>query len=81
MALFEQLYLDKSGNEWRHHKKFQKVPGKLYPLDLDMGEGNKEMQQLSVEKSTSKLDKAIQELISLIFDIDSMRKAMVEFEV
>ena len=35
----------------------------------------------STEDSKSKLDKAIQELMTLIFDIDSMKKAMVEFEI
>ncbi len=29
----------------------------------------------------SKLDKPIQDLIRMIFDVESMKKAMVEFEV
>ena len=31
--------------------------------------------------SRSKLDKSIQELISLIFDIEQMKKTMIEFEI
>lgn len=29
----------------------------------------------------SKLDKSVQDLIKMIFDVESMKKAMVEFEV
>ena len=50
-------------------------------MDIDYGQDSKELKKLEVAKSTSKLHKAIQELVSLIFDIESMKKAMVEFEV
>ena len=50
-------------------------------MDLDFGQDSEELKKLEVSKSTSKLDKAIQELISIIFDIESMKKAMIEFEV
>ena len=31
--------------------------------------------------TSSKLDKAVQDLVKMIFDIESMKKAMLEFEV
>ena len=31
--------------------------------------------------SSTKLDKAIQELIKMIFDIDTLKKTLLEFEV
>ena len=57
------------------------MAGKFFPMDLDFGQDSKELKKLEVSKSTSKLDKAIQVLISMLFDIESMKKAMVEFEV
>ena len=54
----------------------------MYPMDLDYGQDNAELtKKLEVENSKSKLDKAIKQLVTLIFDIESMKKAMVEFEV
>ena len=50
-------------------------------MDLDFGQDSEELKKLEVSKSTSKLDRAIQELITMLFDIESMKKAMVEFEV
>ena len=50
-------------------------------MDLGGGEAAAKIEKLNVEKSKSKLAKPIQELIALIFDIEVMKKAMVEFEV
>merc|ERR1719378_1066680 len=59
----------------------KKVAGKFYPLDIDMGESNDDLKKLSLKDSKSKLAKSIQELVTLIFDIERMRSAMVEFEI
>ena len=45
------------------------------------GDAAAKIEKLNVSKSKSKLAKPIQELIALIFDIEVMKKAMVEFEV
>ena len=50
-------------------------------MDLDFGQDSEELKKLEVSKSTSKLDEAIKQLITMLFDIESMKKAMVEFEV
>ena len=50
-------------------------------MDLDFGQDSEELKKLEVSKSTSKLDKMIKQLICMLFDIESMKKAMVEFEV
>ena len=79
---FQMLYEDKTGNRWSQRHNFKKVPNKFYPMDLDYGQDNEELtKKLEVSNSKSKLDKPIKELISLIFDIESMKKAMVEFEI
>lgn len=35
---FVALYEEKTGNIWKNRDKFEKQPGKLYPLDIDYGE-------------------------------------------
>ena len=50
-------------------------------MDLDFGQDNDDLKKLEVSKSCSKLEKAVQHLITMLFDIDRMKKAMVEFEV
>ena len=46
-----------------------------------MGESNEEIKKLSVKDSKSSLAKPIQELVTLVFDIERMKSAMVEFEI
>ncbi|XP_074645175.1 poly [ADP-ribose] polymerase 1-like [Tubulanus polymorphus] len=79
---FQSLYLDKTGNDWSDRKNFQKQPNKFYPLELDFGQDDEdELESVSAAKSNSKLPKPVQKLIELIFDIETMKKAMLEFEI
>ena len=48
---------------------------------MDFGQESADVAKLDLKLSKSKLDKPIQELITLIFDVDSMKKALVEFEI
>ncbi len=78
---FLLVYVDKTGNPWQRHGAFVKQPGKFYPLDIDYG-GPEDTASLQVEAGTrSRLSSAVQELIKLIFDVESMKRAMLEFEV
>ena len=80
MQAFEQLYAEKTGNLWANRESSTKVAGKFYPLEIDYGED--EEISLKLEASSgSKLAPEIQQLIGMIFDIESMKKAMTEFEV
>ncbi|XP_055949557.1 poly [ADP-ribose] polymerase 1-like [Argiope bruennichi] len=78
---FEALYLEKTGNEWWDRKNFVKKPGCMYPLDIDYGQECEQIKQELKPGENSKLPKPVQELICLIFDIEAMKKAMVEFEI
>jgi len=78
---FEFLYEEKTGNRWKNRKDFKKVAGRFFPLDIDMGENSEEIKKLSTKDSKSKLAKPIQELVTLVFDIERMKSAMVEFEI
>lgn len=35
---FVSTYEEKTGNLWSKRKKFEKLPGRFYPLDIDYGE-------------------------------------------
>lgn len=64
---------------WKDRDNFQKVPGLFYPIDVDYGE--EQSQNMDIVDSESKLDKSIQNLIRLIFDVKAMQKVMMEFEL
>merc|ERR1711971_1202033 len=78
---FEFQYEDKTGNKWKNRDNFQKVARKFFPLDIDLGGESEQLQKLSAKDSKSKLPKSVQELVTLIFDIERMKSAMVEFEI
>lgn len=79
---FLDLYAEKTGNEWEDRANFVKVSNKFYPLDIDYGaEDDTELKLDASAGSRSALVESVQKLIRLIFDIESMKKAMLEFEV
>ncbi|XP_064621580.1 poly [ADP-ribose] polymerase 1-like [Lineus longissimus] len=81
MQHFKSIYLEKTGNEWANRKDFEKIPNKFYPLEIDYGQDEPKLQNLAGAGGNSKLQKEIQDFIKMIFDIDSMKKAMLEFEI
>uniref|UniRef100_H3A085 Poly [ADP-ribose] polymerase n=1 Tax=Latimeria chalumnae TaxID=7897 RepID=H3A085_LATCH len=78
---FLNLYEEKTGNCW-YSANFTKYPNKFYPLEIDYGQDEEAVKKLTASAGTkSKLPKAIQDIIKMIFDVESMKKAMVEFEI
>ena len=76
------MYADKTGNSWDNRDSFVKHPSKFYPLEIDYGQDQEDSAQLSsLTMTQSKLAPELQELIKMIFDVDSMKKTMLEFEV
>ena len=62
--------------------QIKKRPGKFYPVDIDYGTEEQEIKIMDVSKATgSKLHPRVQSLISLLFDIQMMKKTLVELEV
>ncbi|CAK9797855.1 Poly [ADP-ribose] polymerase [Anthophora quadrimaculata] len=76
---FESLYEEKSGNMWNQRENFVKVPGKMYPVDIDHGE--EVTTKLLDSDIKSELEQPVQDLIKLIFDEATMKKVMAEFEI
>lgn len=58
-----------------------KHPNKFYPLEIDYGQDEEELKTTITPGSKSLLSAPIQELIKMIFDVESMKKTLVEFEV
>ena len=79
MGQFETLFADKTGNRWGT-KKFEKCPGKFYPLEIDYG-GDEDTNALAEAGANSKLTPEIQQLVKMIFNVETMKKALLEFEV
>lgn len=79
--------MEKTGNCWEDHgKSFVKQPNKFYPLEIDYSSGGQteeEEKTVSLQgiASQSSLHPAVQDLVRLFFDVESMKKAMMEFEV
>ncbi|CAH8655349.1 unnamed protein product [Dicrocoelium dendriticum] len=79
---FEDLYLEKTGNEWRDRENFQKKPYKFYEMDLDYGKSEAHKQSLEdANRVPSSLHPALQSLIRFICDIDSMKQTMLQFDL
>ncbi|XP_071539623.1 poly [ADP-ribose] polymerase 1 [Panulirus ornatus] len=76
---FEALYEEKTGNRF-NTDNYKKVPGCWYPLDIDYGQDNESAVPL-IPGLKSKLPKAVQEFVALIFDVDTMKKSLIEFEI
>ncbi|XP_015184102.1 PREDICTED: poly [ADP-ribose] polymerase [Polistes dominula] len=77
---FLQLYEEKSGNSWHNRKHFVKVPHKMYPIDIDQG-NDEDTSKLLDSNIKSHLEKPVQDLIRLIFNVENMKKVMLEFEI
>uniref|UniRef100_A0A803M7S8 Poly [ADP-ribose] polymerase n=1 Tax=Chenopodium quinoa TaxID=63459 RepID=A0A803M7S8_CHEQI len=80
---FKRLFLEKTGNPWEawvHKKNFRKHPGRFFPLDIDYGV-NKQAPKKNLDDSNSKLAPALKELIKMLFNVETYRAAMLEFEI
>ncbi|XP_038072994.1 poly [ADP-ribose] polymerase 1-like, partial [Patiria miniata] len=77
---FVELYTEKTGNPFGT-KNFEKIPHRFYPLDIDYGDDEEIAKLDEAVDIDSKLHPQIQNLMKLIFDIDTLKKTMVEFEI
>ncbi len=70
------------GKSWEDRDNFKKVSGKFFPLEIDYSnDDNDNGASLETAGTNSVLPAEIQELVKMIFDIESMKKALIEFEV
>lgn len=78
---FENHYTDKTENLWELRNNFVKVPGRYYPLDMDYGAEDPAASKALVVDDKCGLPQAVQHLIIKIFDVQGMKKTLLEFEL
>ncbi|VFQ91204.1 unnamed protein product [Cuscuta campestris] len=81
---FERLFLEKTGNSWEAWEgkvDFQKQPGRFYPLDIDYGVDKSASKQKNLDYTNSKLVPQLIELLKLLFNTETYRAAMMEFQI
>ncbi|KAL8548020.1 hypothetical protein ACS0TY_007353 [Phlomoides rotata] len=80
---FKRLFLEKTGNSWEaweRKKDFQKKPGRFYPLDIDYGVKDSSRKK-QLDFTSSKLAPQLVELMKMLFNVETYRAAMMEFEI
>ncbi|KAK3031656.1 hypothetical protein RJ639_035024, partial [Escallonia herrerae] len=81
---FKRLFLEKTGNTWEaweQKKDFQKQPGRFFPLDIDYGVSKDLRPKKKATDVKSELAPPLMELMKMLFDVETYRAAMMEFEI
>lgn len=83
---FQKVFFDKTGNEWTDRGSFKKMANKLYPLEIDYGQyGDNDQLHKALNDSNSSqhslLHNSVQDLIRLIFNVKTMEKTLLAFEI
>ena len=80
---FHRLFVEKTGNQWSDQGNFIKLANKHYPLEIDYGResDNKQIDRGICSNTSSVLSQSLQELILLIFDVETMKKTLLSFEI
>lgn len=76
---FKRLYKDQTGHHFGSADQ-TKLPGRYYAIETDFG-GEEIEKKLNVKNVKSTLDPPVQELVKLLFDVEAMKKAMLEFDL
>ncbi|TXG63792.1 hypothetical protein EZV62_010786 [Acer yangbiense] len=80
---FKRLFLEKTGNPWEtweQKQNFEKKPGRFFPLDIDYGV-NRQVSKKKQNDADSKLAAPVIELMKMLFNVETYRAAMMEFEI
>lgn len=80
---FKRLFLEKTGNPWEaweQKQNFQKHPGRFFPLDIDYGV-KQAPKKKDPTKTKSLLAPQLTELMKMLFNVETYRAAMLEFEI
>ncbi|CAL0310383.1 unnamed protein product [Lupinus luteus] len=79
---FKRLFFEKTANPWEawEQKTIKKQPGRFFPLDIDYGV-NKQVSKKKNNDEDSKLPPPLIELMKMLFNVETYRAAMMEFEI
>ncbi|KAF6175035.1 hypothetical protein GIB67_039583 [Kingdonia uniflora] len=81
---FKRLFLEKTGNPWEaweQKKNFQKQPGRFFPLNIDYGVSKQVSKKRHPNSAKSLLAPPLAELMKMLFNVETYRAAMMEFEI
>ncbi|XP_020591217.1 poly [ADP-ribose] polymerase 1 [Phalaenopsis equestris] len=79
---FKRLFLEKTGSSWEawEQGRFEKQPGKFCPLDIDYGV-KPALKNKEPKSTKSNLDPQLQGLMKMLFNVETYRAAMLEFQI
>ncbi|XP_043948531.2 poly [ADP-ribose] polymerase isoform X3 [Drosophila biarmipes] len=77
---FKEVYADKTGNEFDKRHSFVNIAGCIYPIEIQYDDDQKLLRN-STLFINSKLDPSSQNLIMLMFDVDSLKRTLMEFHI
>ncbi|XP_026832189.1 poly [ADP-ribose] polymerase isoform X2 [Drosophila erecta] len=77
---FKEVYTDKTGNQYEQRDNFVKITGRMYPIEIQYGDDQK-LVNPNCHFINSNLEISVQNLMKLIFDVDSMKKTLMEFHI
>lgn len=79
---FKRLFLEKTGNSWEAWEQgnFEKQPGRFCPLDIDYGVEEKPKKN-DRKDIKSKLAPQVEGLMKMLFNVETYRAAMLEFQI
>lgn len=80
MQRFQDLFFEKTGNYFGE-KEFVKKPKMFYPMELSVPTSDELAKRNPGIGKKSKLPHKIQDLLKLIFDVEAMKRAMMELEI
>lgn len=78
---FEDLFEEKTGNMFNGGVPLKKKPNKYYPVEVDYDDDKKAKSYSAAAEIKSKLPQPTRELMQMLFDIESMKQTMLEFEL
>lgn len=79
-AEFEALFEEKSGNNF-FAKTYVKLPDCMFPMELDYAVEDKKVDLSADHEVKSELKEEVQDLIKLIFNVNVMKKGLIEMDL
>lgn len=81
MKDFAKVYREKTKNVWNSQEPFVKVAGKYHVIEMDVATENKAVKVAQSLIVSSKLHPQVQTLMKMLFDVDSMKQTMKDFNL
>lgn len=80
ISTYHTLYTERTGNRFGEADQ-KKRPGKYYPVETEYGGDAVEKTINDASAVKSELHTSVQQLVKLMFDLETMKKAMVAFDL